>query len=368
MEIRLRCESLDAEADIFLNGSWVGHQHSAFFPFVINVKEHLVVGTNTLVIRVTSGLEYVSEQDMSLINEYCATSGQRGDVRRPFVRKSQYQFGWDHAPRLVTCGIQGHISLECIEAVHLAALHIRTEAIYDTTADMYLMLEVENTHPYTSYEGSIEFSIAFANQQIIHQTQAVFLQSGINFLNFTVKIPDANLWWPHGMGAQPLYTLEARVLAGKAISTADPIRFGIRTVQLDTSKLGEGERNFSLVINGINTFCQGGNWVPADSIYTRVTDEQYTLLLQEAAAANFNMLRIWGGGIYEKDIFYQLCDELGLMVWQDFMFSCALYPDHLPWFREQVAQEADYQTRRLRKHPSLVLFCGSNENTWGFQE
>lgn len=142
--------------------------------------------------------------------------------------------------------------------------------------------------------------------------------------------------------------------------------YGIRKLELDTSVLEGKDRKFQFVINNKPIYCKGGNWIPNDFIYARVTDEKYRVLIDEAAEANFNMLRIWGGGLYERDIFYRLCDEKGILVWHDFMFACSTYPDHRQRFREEMRREFDYQTKRLRSHCCLGLFCGTNEVHWLF--
>ncbi|HBP38246.1 MAG TPA: beta-mannosidase, partial [Clostridiales bacterium] len=142
--------------------------------------------------------------------------------------------------------------------------------------------------------------------------------------------------------------------------------FGVRTVELDQTQLGDSERLFAFKVNGVRTFCKGGDWVPADSLYGRISDSRYATLVQEAGNAGFNMLRVWGGGLYERDIFYRLCDQAGILIWHDFMFACSEYPDDQDWFVREVENELEYQTRHLANHPSLALWSGNNENHWGF--
>jgi beta-mannosidase len=181
---------------------------------------------------------------------------------------------------------------------------------------------------------------------------------------FTIERPQ--LWWPNGLGDQPLYTLEVTAEADGAERDRWTRRIGLRTIGMDRSPLPEGHR-FALQVNGQDVFCRGGNWVPADAVMARVTREKYERLVSEAAEANLNMLRVWGGGIYESDVFYDACDRHGILVWQDFMFGVTP-PDHRKDFRDLVRDEAVAVIRRLRHHPSIALWCANNEMTWGFSE
>jgi len=172
-------------------------------------------------------------------------------------------------------------------------------------------------------------------------------------------VKDPQYWWPNGMGDQPLYTVQAQLSVGKVKTAYRPVKVGLRFVELDT------QEKFAFVINGKKVFAKGANWIPADTIYARVTAERYDRLVLEAKKANFNMLRAWGGGLYEPEAFYEACDRYGIMVWQDFMFACAAYPDHEEAFCREAEKEAEFQTRRLRNHPSVVLWSGNNECSWG---
>jgi beta-mannosidase len=163
------------------------------------------------------------------------------------------------------------------------------------------------------------------------------------------------------MGEQHLYQIKiSAVIQDKEINYPE-FAYGAKTVELGQQRLNNEERLFAVIINGVRAYCRGGNWVPADSIYGRVTDNKYNKLIKEAREANFTMLRVWGGGLYERDCFYQYCDREGIMVWQDFMFACAAYPDHEQWFVDEVKREVEYQTKRLRNYASIVLWSGSNE-------
>ncbi|BBI35730.1 glycoside hydrolase family 2 protein [Cohnella abietis] len=369
-------EALDVEADIWLNDKHLDHHRSAFYPFSCDIKENAQVGTNQLIVRVTSGLELVPEQELAMVH---ATNvivendhvGQRSDYRRAMVRKPQYVYGWDWGPRVATCGITGNVTIDFINRFQIRDVYVTTTAITEgKTAQLSFRVELENVHPFQTMVTDLELEVLFGHNQVAILQTEQYLRSGLNYVTLQLEVPNAKLWWPNGMGEQPLYSVRLSAESKSHRVNYPSFSFGIRTLRLNMDKLhqGEDERAFAFEINGVTVFSKGANWIPADSIYARVTDEQYDTLIREAKEANFNMLRIWGGGLYERDIFYEKCDEYGILIWHDFMFACAKYPDHLAWFREETEREMDYQTRRLRNHCSLALWCGNNENHWGFDE
>ena len=367
--IELVLESLDAEADVFLNGSLLGHHRSAFYPFRREVKELLREGDNELLVRVTSGLEpYGDPAEMARFKERVGIEKghNRGDVRRVFARKPQYGFGWDWGPRVPTCGIVGGVRLEGHEQAAIRQVHAFTESISGGEAVVSFEVEIENLHPYSTMEAEVHVELSFDGLATASLSKKMALRSGLNYVDLRHTVTDAKLWWPNGMGLPDLYEVSVSVALGERTVRYPEFRMGLRTIELNQAPIREGERLFAICVNGIRTFCRGANWIPADSVYARISDEKYSELVSEARAAHFNMLRVWGGGLYESEAFYEACDRNGIMLWQDFMFACALYPDDLPWFREEVREEMEYQTRRLRNHPSLVLWCGNNENHWNF--
>lgn len=367
--IELNLESLDSEADVFLNGFHLGHHKSAFYPFTMDVGKFLKKGENIILVRVSSGLEYYNELDLAGVNKnmfFKKTPYNRGDVRRVFVRKPQYVYGWDWGPRVATCGIMKGVYIESFKKLAVRSVHATTGSI-DNDARLGFQIEIENLHPYSTIDGTVKLEIFYGDERVISLEHEELLRSGSNYIHMEASIIDPKLWWPNGMGEQHLYTIKVSVQSGQVNVVYKPFKFGIRTLKIDQEKIADGRR-FTFEINGVKAFCKGGNWIPSDSIYARVTDEKYDTLIREAKEANFNMLRIWGGGIYERDIFYEKCDEYGIMIWHDFMFACGIYPDHLEWFQKEVENEMDYQTRRLRNHTSIVLWCGNNENSWGFDE
>ena len=366
--VELALHGLDANAEIFLNGEHIGSHPTAFRPFVRDVKPWLADGDNVLLVRLTAGVEHVSEADTTSCDGIRAGTEagngrpERGDPRRIFVRKPQYSWGWDWSPRVPTTAIAGDVTLRllttaCIRDVALRPIrHGKDVFVYATVA-------VDQFHDYKTTEGTVEVTLTDVQGRTFNAKTATLLRSGLTYVELMILVKDAQLWWPNGLGKQHLYKVEAQLrLRGNETKDYPTFHYGIRFVELDT------DGTFAFVINGKKVYAKGANWIPADTLYARVTDEKYDTLVREARDANFNMLRIWGGGLYERDAFYEACDRYGIMLWHDFMFSCAPYPDHLDWFRQEVEREADYQTRRLRRHASLVVWCGNNENTWGFRD
>ena len=369
----LTLEGLDAYADVFLNGEWLGTHLSAHYPFVKGVKKLLLPGENTLAVRVTTGLEQVSDAQLAELGLHSGakTSDRplgRNDDRRAFVRKPQYTVGWDWGPKALTCGIVKGVSIRTYDKTAIRGVHAATRAATEGgDARIAVSVEVEQLDIVSTRDATVEIRIEKDGVTCAKMTREdALLTSGLNFFDEELTIHGAQLWWPAGYGGQPLYTVHVAVICEGKREEYAPISFGIRTVTIDTSRMDKAAdtRLFALIVNGVRVYLKGGDWIPSDSIYARVTDEKYRTLIHEARAANFNTLRIWGGGCYEYDIFYQLCDQLGILLWHDFMFACQIYPDHLDWFVREVEREFDYQTRRLRNHPSIALWSGNNENHW----
>lgn len=369
---RLEIESLDLFADVFINGSLIGSHASAHYPFTAEIKDRLRPGKNSLLVRLTAGPERIARGDYDyLADRICTESdggrGDRGEKARAFLRKPQYVYGWDWGPRVATIGIMKNVRIAFPgDAVIRRVQPITVEAGRD--AKMRFEVEFESLLPISTQEAEISLEVKQDGATVLAEKRQFLAVSGLNYADFDALIPNAKLWWPNGAGEQPLYTVEASVKTAGGEHKSGPLRFGIRRVELNLEKYGDNDRRFALRVNGVNIYCKGGDWIPADSIYARVGPEKYETLIREARDCNFNMLRIWGGGIYERDEFYDLCDQYGILLWHDFMFACSLYPDDQEWFRELARKEIDYQTRRLRRHPCMGLWCGNNENQSIFEE
>ena len=357
--VELEIDGLDVHASIFLNGVHLGDHPSAFRPFVTRVEEHLIEGENTLLVRLTSGTEHVSEEQADALGGFIQTSSrrpERGDRRRVFLRKPQYTWGWDWAPRIATVAIAGSVKLRPLDKAAIRDVEVTCER-RGKNVDLRATVTVEWLDWYKEGRGTIEFAVKDPDGRALQEvSEEQFLQSGLNYVEFRVPVRDPRLWWPTGMGRQDLYTVSVRARAAGRTLRRPPIKYGIRFVEL------ERDGTFAIKVNGVRTFCKGANWITPDALYARATGDQINHLVSEAKLANFNMFRVNGVGRYERDSFYEACDREGIMVWQDFMFGCAPYPDHLESFRDEVAREADYQTKRLRNHACVVLWCGSNES------
>lgn len=369
--VELVLEGLDTRSDIFINGLYLGTHRNVHYPFVYDIKEFIVTGENVITVRLTSGLEEISKEDMAELDHAVCIEERnggkfRGDERRAFVRRPQYTVGWDWGPKVITVGITGNAFLRSFKAVAIREVQAETLSV-GKTAELHICVNVENLSFISSKSCDVVVEIWEQDRLCTSEKiENLLITSGYNFIDFHLSVKDAKLWWPNGYGLQPLYRIEVKALCEGNRTEYPAFRYGIRTIKLDTGVLAGEDRNFTLIVNDKPIYCKGGNWVPNDFIYARVTEEKYRVLTAEAAEANFNMLRVWGGGLYERDIFYSLCDEKGILLWHDFMFACSTYPDHHQWFRDEMYKEFDYQTKRLRNHCCIGLFCGTNEVHWIF--
>ncbi|WP_121749016.1 glycoside hydrolase family 2 protein [Streptomyces sp. E2N166] len=295
-----------------------------------------------------------------------ALTGERPNVYpEPFqyIRKMACSFGWDWGPTLVTAGIWRPVRLERWSTARLADVRPLV-TVDDATGRVEVRVEVERTAQGTARSLAVRATVGDGLAEArgaVEGTHAVL----------TLEVPDVSLWWPRGYGDQPLYDLELALIEDGGGSEERPLdvwhrRVGFRTVELDRSADEHGT-GFTLVVNGERIFARGVNWIPDDVFPSRITPERYRARLRQTAGAGVDLVRIWGGGIYEDDAFYDACDELGLMVWQDFLFACAAYPEEQP-LRGEVEAEARDNVVRLMPHPSLVLWNGNNENLWGFRD
>lgn len=357
-EVHLFLEMLDFKTDIILNGIPVGHHTNAFYPFDQDVKKYLKKGMNRLVIRITSGTEDFYIQDSVMY--YCATDDGTKN-QRAYLRKPQYTYGWDWCQSVPTCGIGGRMELQGISGARVSACRVDTVTIGENEARLDLFLEIDKVDMVCADDAVLNWEIFYQGETVASGQKDLYLAGGLNFIHEDVRIAEPHLWWPNGYGEPALYTLKTSIDCRSVINEMEPVRFGIRTVEMRQERIDEDQRTFEFVINGVSVFCKGGNWVPPDSVYLRITKEKYQKLVEEARALNFNMLRVWGGGLYEPDCFYEYCSENGILVLQDFMYSCAYYPDHLEWFVHEAQKEAEYQTKRLAHYPCMAAWTGNNE-------
>ena len=355
-KMELVCDGLDLTADIWVNGISVGHSNNMFVQHRFDVSKAITAGCNEILIRLDVGFDAVKGKPV----EKYAHSWNAYELRRPWMRKAQQCFYWDVAPRLVTCGIWRDIYIDFFEEVILRDVYV-TSKVVDNRAFFNAGLNIESLcDRVLNRKARIEADCGKERKAFEFELE---IPRGTHKKNLEFYIDDPKLWWPNGMGDQNLYNLEI-ILMGEdgGILTKRSVRHGIRTIEVLQEELNDKEKTFTFVVNGMKIFAKGGNWVPSDCIYGRINYEKEYKLLTCAKDANMNMMRVWGGGVYPDTFFYDICDELGIMVWQDFMYACGYYPDYEEDFYAAAAEEAEKVVRKFRNHASLALWCGNNEN------
>lgn len=336
-------EGIDTVSEIFLNGEKIAETDNMFMKYRFDVSDKLKIGKNVLEVVIKS-----IRKELSKYPE----EGYFGcfNVQRIFIRKAQCHFSWDWAPDFPAAGIWKNVYIESINDTYIHDYRIKTEN--DGTVTFFVNLP-ENCE----YGKEREIEITADNRTYRYKT--TFQK---NF--YTVKIENPRLWWPRTLGEPNLYDYNIKLFSDGVLCDEKSGSFGIRTVRIEEKpKASLDGFTCQLYVNDVPVFLKGSNWVPLDVMTGTITNERYEKAIRMAYDANFSMLRVWGGGIYENDIFYEICDRLGIMVWQDFAYACADVPDNIPEFVEKAIKEAEYQVCRLRNFPSLVLYCGGNEKT-----
>jgi len=351
--IELVFNGLDTYANVFLNDTPILSADNMFRTWRVDVKKFLRPGPNVLRIKFRSPINEILPVMAKLDYELPASNDQ-GEKTSPYTRKAPYQYGWDWGPRFVTSGIWKPVELEAWDDARIDDLHIKQNSISKEKADLTAAVEVVTSSPTTV---TVEIENAADNHVVA--TKRINLTAGANDLEIPLTIANPRLWYPVGFGDQAMYTFAAHLkFGGKTVDNREK-RTGLRTLELRQVPDQFGI-SFEFVVNGIPIFGHGANWIPADSFPTRVTPEKYRQLLTSLRDANMNMVRVWGGGIYEDDHFYDLADELGILVWQDFMFACSMYPGDKASL-DNVRGEVVDNVKRLRDHPSIVIWVGNNE-------
>jgi beta-mannosidase len=350
-------ERLEMNATVLLNGEEIGAHANVHRPARFDVTGKVRAGENLLVVRLTSGLpESLDRSASEYVGDWFARM-----TKRHWDRKPQYQCGWDWNPRLMNIGILGDVHFEWRDTPRLDQVTVFAELAPDLAR---ATLRVR-----TSVEGVADApAAATLLARVVETGQQAELpmnaERGMERNEIAIEIENPRLWWPVEHGSQDRYTVEVTLRTAGEPQTLTR-QTGIRRVEMDQSPHPVEGKYCTLKINNRPVFCKGGNWAPADLFYSEVTPERYRELVDIALGANFNMLRVWGGGPYADHALLDACDEKGVLVWHDFLFACAKYPGDHPEFAAEVRREVAYGTRELAHHPSLVVWCGNNEIEWG---
>ncbi|MBI9036848.1 MAG: glycoside hydrolase family 2 protein [Bacteroidales bacterium] len=356
--IELIFEGIDTYADVFLNNTLILQADNMFREWNVNCKKYLKEGENSLLLKfyspVTIDSIKASKHKYNLPDQ------------RAYSRKAPYQYGWDWGPRFVSFGIWKPVYIQIWDELKISDIQIIQKKITKETAHLTAIFEVELA---SSLE--VELSIENLENSEIYFSRKESFFKGTNKIRINFSIDEPKLWWTNGLGEAHLYQLLAKVEINEELFEEKNFRIGIRDLEVIREKDSIG-RSFYFKLNGYPVFMKGANYIPQDNFLPRVMPDQYDWLINSAVDANMNMLRVWGGGIYEDEIFYDYCDENGILVWQDFMFACTMYPGDSN-FIESVRQEACTTIKRLRNHPCLAIWCGNNEvdegwHNWGWQK
>lgn len=356
-KIDLVFEGLDTYAEVLLNGNRLLNADNMFVGYRIsNVNKYLNSGKNLLEVVFRSP---IAVED-SLAKVFYESTGitKLPETGRIFTRKAAYHYGWDWSPRFVTCGIWRNAYLEVYDGVRINDVYVK-QNINEDYSKATLDFDVELN---TAEKDNFDIEVVCEDGKINKRYSAKD--------KILITIDNPILWWSNGAGEPYLYKFRVALKKGDKVYDTKFINIGIRKIELIQEQDSAGT-SFYFRLNGRPVFMKGANFIPADNFLPRVTKENYQELIKTAKETNMNMLRVWGGGVYEDDEFYNQCDENGILVWQDFMFACAMYP----WdnnFKDKVSEEAEYNIKRLRHHPSIALWCGNNEidegwKNWGWQ-
>ncbi|MEJ6792224.1 MAG: glycoside hydrolase family 2 protein [Lacinutrix sp.] len=353
--LELHFNGLDTYTSVYLNDSLILKSNNAFRCYNVDIKQ---------IVKAENELKIVFE-NTNAPEEKAKTKlpYQLPEGNRIFTRKAQFTYGWDWAPKFITSGISKPIGLVAWDEFKIENIHVRQLTLNENKSG--LALEIESS---SKFKKKYEYDV-FINGSLYKSFNKMPKVTPYLILPIIIKKP--KFWWPHNLGEPYLYNIKVVVKDGNKVLDSISVNKGLRTIELITEKDSIGE-SFYFKVNNVPVYAKGANYIPQNSFQNQANDAHYEKLLSDVVAANMNMLRVWGGGIYENDIFYDLCDEKGILVWQDFMFACAMYPGD-DAFLNNVKIEAKQQVKRLRNHASIALWCGNNESSegwkrWGWQE
>jgi beta-mannosidase len=357
-------EGLDTYADVYLNGSLLLKSDNMFVGYSSPVKQVLRVGENKLNIYFHSPITSVLPQWASNGFDYPADNDHLDKKLSIFTRKAPYSYGWDWGIRMVTSGVWRPITLNFYNLASIDDLNVRQLNLSDKSAQLSNDVEITGVLSQTE-KAELTINCTLEGKSVSSKTIAIDIQPGKNKFSVPMEIADPQRWMPHGWGKPVLYNITATINRQAKAEATKSQRIGLRTIRLVNEKDAVGE-SYYFEVNGIPMYAKGANYIPSDAILTNVTTERYQEIFRNITAANMNIVRVWGGGTYEDNRFYDLADENGILVWQDFMFGCTTYP-HDPTFLKRVTEETTYNIKRLRNHACLAMWCGNNEILEGMQ-
>lgn len=354
----LSFKGLDTYADIYLNGSLLERTDNMFIAYDIQVKNILREGKNNLMIYFHSPIKHTLPQYYTNGFNYPADNDHNPIRTSIYSRKAPYSYGWDWGIRIVTSGIWRPVTLTLFNNAIIDDIYVHQTKVTEKLAVLDNVVTVNSVDTVIK-KAKINLYYSYKDNLPVCVRKDISLSPGKNIIMIPLSIDKPNLWMPNGWGEACMYDFTTEVIVDNKIVSCKKQRIGLRSLKVINEKDEHGE-SFYFEVNGRPMFAKGANYVPSDIILTNVTKEKYEHLFKEVKESNMNMLRVWGGGVYEDDIFYDLADENGILIWQDFMFACTAYPSD-PNFLRRVNEEADYNIKRLRNHASLAMWCGNNE-------
>ncbi|NME66706.1 beta-mannosidase [Flammeovirga aprica] len=362
----LNFEGLDTYADVTLNGKKVISSDNMFVGYNKEVTSLLKEKGNVLEVYFHSPIKITKPLREQAGFEYPADNDAREEKYSIYSRKAPYSFGWDWGPRFVTSGIWRPVELVVWNSAQINDVHIQQMSLTEEKVMLKATVEVNS-----SVVGDANIRLINNSSTFSSQEKKVMLNKGLNVIELEAEVENPELWWPNGLGEQTRYEITTQLNVDGDFVDQESHKIGFRTVEVINEPDSIGE-SFFVKVNGQPVFMKGANYIPQDSFLPSVTKDRYDWMIESMVRAHMNMVRMWGGGIYESDYFYDQCDEKGLLVWQDFMFACTMYPGDKDFIRK-VKEEAAYNIKRLRNRPSLALWCGNNEvgvawDNWGWQD
>ena len=358
-------EGLDTYADVYLNDRLLLEADNMFVRWQASIQDLIREGTNMLHVHFHSPLHKVAEKARDVGFLYPAGNDHSEENLSVFTRKAPYHYGWDWGPRFVCSGIWRPVRIVFSQSGRMENIQL-TQHLTEKNAEINATVEIDSVDA-----GRGCLMVSCLNQKIKSKSFPFNVIAGNNTISIDFRIENYKKWWPRPLGNPDLYELKFTLTINEETADEKIERIGLRKLEVinEPDDLGE---SFYFKVNDVPIFVKGANYIPRDSFLTEVTEKHHRQVFEDAVAANMNMLRVWGGGIYEEDVFYDLADQYGILIWQDFMFACTMYPGD-DAFLASIRQEAIHNIKRLRNHPSVALWCGNNEievgwKHWGWQE